>query len=128
MADHDQILSTIHAYRESFTAHDRDRWLALWTDDATQEDPVGAPVNTGPEAIGAFWDTTHALGELRLEALDEPIVVGDEALVFFRVHVGHGADRMSVPRIVDHMHFADDGRIQSLRAFWDPASMAHSPE
>jgi len=128
VAEPEQILSTIDAYAKTFTAHDRDGWLALWCEDATQEDPVGAPVNTGPEAIGLFWDNTHALGDLRLEATDEPIVVGDEALAFFRVDIGHGADRLSAPRIVDHMHFADDGRIQSLRAFWDPATLGPSPE
>jgi steroid delta-isomerase len=128
MADADEIRATLDAYVDTFKAHDKDRWLALFADDATQEDPLGAPVNTGPEAIGVFWDNTHALGDLSMEQLDEPIILGHEALMFLRVTIGHGAERMAVPRIVDHIRFTEDGRIQSLRAFWDPADIGPSPE
>lgn len=128
MPTNEEMRATLGAYVAKFSAHDRDAWLALFADDATQEDPVGAPVNTGHEAIGTFWDNTHALGDLALEVTDEPIVLEGEALLFIRVLVGHGPERMTVPRIVDHISFAGDGRIQSLRAFWDPSSMGPDPE
>jgi hypothetical protein len=54
--------------------------------------------------------------------------VGDEALVFLEVHVGHGADRLVLAQIDDHMVFDDDGRIAALRAFFDPAGIAPDPE
>ena len=34
-----------------------------------------------------------------------------------------GDTTITVPFIVDHMVFADDGRITSLRAFWDSDSI-----
>src|SRR6478672_9346563 len=111
MASPEQIRATLDAYVATFTAHDRSGWLALFASDATQEDPVGGPVNTGTEAIGGFWDATHALGDLRLEQTDEPIILGHEALLFIRVLVGSGADRLSVPRIVDHIQFTEDAKI-----------------
>ncbi len=122
MATPEQLRATLDSYVATFSAHDRDGWLALFTDDATQEDPVGAPVNTGHEAIGTFWDNTMALGDVSLEPVDEPLILDHEALLFIRAVVA-GPEPTGVPRIVDHIRFADDGRIQSLRAFWDPASM-----
>ncbi len=122
MATPEQMKATLAAYIATFTAHDREGWLELFTEDATQEDPVGAPVNTGHEAIGTFWDNTHAMGDLSLEAIDDPIVLDHEALLFIRAVIG-GPELSGIPRIVDHIRFADDARIQSLRAFWDPATM-----
>jgi hypothetical protein len=57
-----------------------------------------------------------------------PIVVGNEAIVGFQIVAGSGAERIRIPMIVDHMTFADDGRISALRAFWDPASLMLDPE
>ncbi len=122
MATTDEIQATLDQYVATFSSHDRAGWLSLFTEDATDEDPVGTPVNTGHEAIGTFWDNTHALGDLSLEVIDEPIILGHEALLFIRAVIA-GPEPSGVPRIVDHIRFADDGRIQSLRAFWDPATM-----
>ena len=49
--------------------------------------------------------------DLDLHTTAPPIVVGDEALAFLEVHVGHGAERLLLSPIVDHMVFGDDGRI-----------------
>ena len=122
MATPEQPRATLDAYVATFSAHDKEAWLALFTEDATDEDPVGSPVNTGHQAIGAFWDGVHAMGDLSLEVTDEPIVLGQEALLFIRVVIA-GQERTGVPRIVDHIRFAEDWRIQSLRAFWDPATL-----
>ncbi len=46
----------IETYCKAESAKDRDTWLSLFAPDATHEDPVGAPVNRGIEAIGAFFD------------------------------------------------------------------------
>ena len=54
MAD---IRSTIDAYCSTFTAGDRAGWLDCWADDATMEDPVGTPVKSGKDEIGAFYGT-----------------------------------------------------------------------
>lgn len=124
----EQVRSTIDAYVERFSAGDRDGWVALFTDDAHQEDPVGSPPNVGHDAIGAFYDAMLALGGPQLSLAREPVVVGDEALMFLVARTGEGAGRLRVPFIVDHLVLDDDGRIRSLRAFWDPTSMEPDPE
>ena len=84
----------IETYCKAETAKDRDTWLSLFTPDATHEDPVGAPVNQGIEAIGAFFDAGAGADGSRPAQTAPPIVVGDEALAFLEVHVGHGAERL----------------------------------
>lgn len=130
MADADQILATIEQYAARLGAGDREGWVSLFTDDARQEDPLGSPVNEGHEAIGGFFDVTSSLlGPPQMTVHDGyPIVIGNEAVVGFQVVAGSGAERIRIPLIVDHMTFADDGRISELRAFWDPASMIPDPQ
>ena len=117
----------IETYCKAETAKDRDTWLSLFAPDATHEDPVGAPVNRGVDAIGAFFDASAARMDLDLHPTSPPIVVGDEALAFLEVHVGNGDERMVLAPIVDHFVFDDDGRITALRAFFDPAGIRPDP-
>ena len=56
MPDADAIRATIEQYLARFSAGDREGWLDLWADGATMEDPVGSPIRTGRQVIGAFYD------------------------------------------------------------------------
>jgi len=118
----------IETYCKAESPKDRDTWLSLFAPDATHEDPVGAPVNHGLEAIGAFFDASAGQMDLDLHTTADPIVVGDEALAFLEVHVGQGAERLVLSPIVDHLVFDADGRITALRAFFDPAGIRPDPE
>lgn len=129
MADPAAINATIRNYAERFSAGERDAWVELFTADARQEDPVGTPVNLGHEAIGGFYDTmVGSFGVPQLSLSADPIVIGNEAMVELNVVAGSGEGRVRIPRIIDHMTFADDGRISALRAFWDPATITPDPE
>jgi steroid delta-isomerase len=129
MPDPATLRATIDNYAERFSAGDRDGWVDLFTADARQEDPVGTPVNIGHEAIGGFYDNmVGGFGVPRLALSAEPIIVGNEAMVELNVVAGSGEGRVRIPRIIDHMTFADDGRISSLRAFWDPTTIVPDPE
>lgn len=129
MPDQAAVRATVDSYAERFSAGDRDGWVALFTADARQEDPVGTPVNIGHEAIGGFYDNmVGGFGVPQLSLSQEPIIVGNEAMVELNVVAGSGEGRVRIPRILDHMTFAEDGRIESLRAFWDPTSITPDPE
>jgi steroid delta-isomerase len=128
MVDFSHAQQVIETYCKAESAKDRDTWLSLFAADATHEDPVGAPVNRGHDAIGAFFDASAAKMDLDLHTTAPPVVVGDEALAFLEVHVGHGAERMLLSPIVDHLVFDDDGLISALRAFFDPAGIRPDPE
>ena len=122
MAD---IRSTIDAYCETFSANDREGWLACWADDATMEDPVGTPLKKGKEEIGAFYDQSQELVPegVTLELTGEPVIVGDEAAIPMRVVVSMGGSKLTTP-IVDVMRFDADARIAAQRAFVDLSKLA----
>lgn len=112
------VLPLLERYCAAMTNQDRENWLDCFTDDARQEDPVGAPVNVGREAIGRFFDEN--VTDLTLSVAAPPIVVGNEVIAFLRVDIMMGEQRMELPRIVDHIVLNDDGtKFTSLRAFFD---------
>jgi steroid delta-isomerase len=116
------IRSTIERYQTTFSADDRAGWLALFTDDAVLEDPVGSAPHEGLEAIAAFWDAVHARTERGTVRMTQgPAVCGREAAWAFELDVTVKG-RRSLVEIIDHGTFADDGRIRSIRAFWSAAT------
>jgi steroid Delta-isomerase len=118
----DAVLHTIERYQSTFSADDREGWLALFTDDAVLEDPVGSPPHEGREAIAAFWDAVHARTERGSVRMTQgPAVCGLEAAWAFELDVTVKG-RRSLVEIIDHGTFADDGRIRSIRAFWSAAT------
>jgi len=117
-----EVLPLLERYCAAMTNHEREAWLDCFTDDATQEDPVGAPVNVGREAIGQFFDAN--ITDITLSVAAPPIVMGNEVLAFFRVDMMMGDQKMELPRIVDHIVLNDEGtKFKSLRAFFDYAEL-----
>ena len=123
MAPSDDIRATIDRYRAAFGDDDRAGYLALFTDDATVEDPVGSEVRTGLEAIGEFWDLVHSLSpHIDLRAAGPVCIAGHEAAFPITIVNDLGGTLMALDAI-DVMSFADDGRITTMRAYWDMAEM-----
>jgi steroid delta-isomerase len=122
-ADEAAIRATIEQYFARFSAGDRDGWLALWTDDATMEDPVGTPVKRGKDEIGAFYDQGRVAAEsIELRPSGYVIICGDQASFAMDVRPTVGGQTMVIPAI-DVMTFGPDGRISSQRAFVDFAQL-----
>ena len=117
----DRIRATVDAYVDAYARNDRAAFLALWASDGVLEDPVGTPVHEGMEAIGAFWDQARELSDRIVLKPEEIIVAGDEAVMVFEInaHIGDGG---MVLHAVDVMRCDADGRLVSVRAFWDMAS------
>ena len=123
-ASADQINATIDAYVAAFSAGDRAGYIALYTEDATLEDPVGSDVIRGREAIGTFWDGVREMAEkITLERTGSARVAGGEAAWPMRA-ITHLGDMKLVVDIIDVMSFDDEGLITTMRAFWDASEMA----
>jgi steroid delta-isomerase len=124
MADAETIRSTITRYMAAMSATDRDTWLGCFASGATLEDPVGSDVLTGVDAIGGFFDNVHAMADGITMEPTGPVRVADGQAAFpFRIVTGSGDAALAMP-VIDIMTFDDDGRITSMRAFWDMADMA----
>lgn len=107
--------AALQAYLDHFNAGDADGLTALFADDATVEDPVGAPPNHGKAAIHAFYvDAMKNGAKLSLSA---PIrgSHSNAAAMAFEAKIGN----LTV-RIVDVMTFNEAGKFTSMKAYFGP--------
>lgn len=122
-ADAATIRDTVERYCAAFTARDRDAYVSLFSDDAWIEDPVGTPRRDGHAGIGAFFDESSGMADsIELRQTGPVRVAAGEAAFPMQARPTIGGATFVVD-IIDVMTFADDGRITTMRAFWDPAEM-----
>jgi steroid delta-isomerase len=122
-ADAETIRATVDRYTSCFSARDKDAFLANFADDAWIEDPVGTDRRDGKASIGEFWDQTQGMADAVALVRTGPVrVAGGEAAFPMQARPTIGGTTFCID-IIDVMTFADDGRITTMRAFWDPAEM-----
>src|SRR5688572_13504411 len=122
-ADAATIRAAVEGYCSAFTAGDRDAYVGLFAPDAWVEDPVGTPRHEGSEAIGTFFDGARGLADKIELRLTGPVrVAAGECAFPMQARPQLGEDTF-VMDIIDVMTFDDEGRITTMRAFWDPAEM-----
>ena len=107
-------------------AGDRDGWLALFTDDAVVEDPVGpSPFNPegtghrGREAIAAFYDNVIGVNESISFAIRQSFLCGDEVANIGTIRINlAGGGAIEVDGVYCY-RVAADGKLGGIRAFWE---------
>jgi steroid Delta-isomerase len=109
------VADTVHRYIELLAAGSADELAALYTPDATVEDPVGSGVRQGHEAIRDLYRRFENLD--RTAELVSLHIIGDEAAFLACLTVTTAGSRTTIDGI-DVMTFDDDARITSMRAFW----------
>ncbi len=118
MASPEQVQAAVEAYVAAYQTNDRDAFLDAFAIDGVIVDPVGTPPHAGREARGAFWDTVHQLTERMTFDVKDVVVCGNEAAMVFGIHASTG-DAGIVLDAVDIFEVDDDGKISSMRAYWD---------
>jgi ketosteroid isomerase-like protein len=106
-------------------ARDRDRWLALFEEDALLQDPVG-PSPTDPsgqghrgiEAIAKFHDTVITWMDTFEYTIERAYTCGDEVALVVNFQIGGKAGDMDMD-LVNIYKRSDNGKLASLRSFWD---------
>jgi ketosteroid isomerase-like protein len=107
-------------------AKDREAWLALFSEDAVVEDPIGPshfdPEGTGhrgPEAIAAFYDSVVAANESIRFDIRQSFLCGDEAANVGVIRITFaGGSAIEVDGVYTYRRSTDD-RIAALRAYWE---------
>jgi ketosteroid isomerase-like protein len=107
-------------------AKDKNAWLSLFADDAVVEDPVGVSFldesgqgHRGLEAIGAFFDNNIApVDAIRFE-LHDSFAAGNEVANVATIHMSLPGGTTSRCEGVFVYRVRDDGKLVSLRAFWE---------
>ena len=115
MADADQLRGVLGRYPELLSAGDYEAIVALYHEDATIEDPVGADLLRGREAIRGFYKASA--GKVLMKLTGPVRVAGHEAAAPMRVLVGPEGHRKAID-VIDVMTFDENGQITSMRAFW----------
>ncbi len=117
------IRAAVEAYCAAFTAGDRAAYVDLFADGAWIEDPVGTDRHEGKEAIGGFFDQSSSLADsIELRQTGPVRVAAGECAFPMQARPSIGGTTFVVD-IIDVMTFDDDGKITTMRAFWDPAEM-----
>jgi steroid delta-isomerase len=117
----DDYAATVNRYLELLATGGADEITALYTDDATIEDPVGSDVRRGRGAVHEFYAAIENLSkEAELVTLR---AAGNEVAFWWRMTVNAGDSRTRLEPI-SVMTFDGDAKITSMRAFWSPADVA----
>ncbi|MGH8504456.1 MAG: steroid Delta-isomerase [Stenotrophobium sp.] len=122
MISEQKMKQGMQAYIDAFNRKDPEGIAALYSEDATVEDPVGSALKKGKAEIAAFYKMAVATGaQLSLAA---PIrgSHSNSAAMAFDVNLSMPQGK-AVIRVIDVMTFNDEGQFTSMRAFWGPGDM-----
>jgi steroid Delta-isomerase len=107
-------------------AKDKAAWLALFAEDGVVQDPVGKSFldetgegHRGHEAIAAFFDANIAPVESIRFELHDSFAAGDEVANVATIHMTLPGGATSRCEGVFVYRVRDDGKLVSLRAFWE---------
>ena len=119
--------------RAAVQAGDREAWLALFAPDGVVADPVGVSMfdptgqgHRGPEARAAFWDTVIAPNPVHMD-VHASHAGADEVANVVTITTSFPDGSRAVVDIVAIYHVDAEGKILSLRAFWEMDQIRFEP-
>ncbi|HMS89829.1 MAG TPA: nuclear transport factor 2 family protein [Acidimicrobiales bacterium] len=119
--------------RAAVQGRDRDGWLALFATDALVADPVGeSPLDPtglghrGPEARARFWDDIIAPNPIRMDIWSSA-AGGDEVANVMTITTTFPDGSAAVVDVVALYQVDDQGKVTSLRAFWQLDQLRMEP-
>ncbi|CEI80991.1 steroid Delta-isomerase [Oceanobacillus oncorhynchi subsp. incaldanensis] len=116
--DNATMKKALHAYVDAFNANDIERLIALFSDEASVEDPVGTPPKTGRKEVEAFYK--ESISGARLELLAPPRgSYRNAAAITFAVHTEKEGQPIRID-VTDVMTFDSNGKIATMHAYWGP--------
>jgi len=122
----DDTRKALNNYIKAWATNDKALLMSILADDAVFCDPVGTPEFVGHEGIGKFWDFSHTGTDRTLTpALQEIRACGSEGILRFVMQVRIPSANQGLDlSIVEYVQINDEGKIKSLRAFWDETSVS----
>jgi steroid Delta-isomerase len=118
----EMVQKAVADYFAATRAMDAQKWVETFAEDGTSYDPA-APPATGPEALRQFFQAiAGAFKEVGLTE-DNVFVVGSEAAVKWTGRgVAHNG-REVVFEGIDFFEINEAGKIQTVRAYWNPSTL-----
>jgi steroid delta-isomerase len=119
----DRIQKAVADYFAATRAMDAQAWVSTFAADAISNDPVGAPPTSGHDALRQFFDGIVGAFEKVGLFEDQVFVSGNEAAVKWTGR-GTGKNGREITfEGIDVFEVNDEGKIQTIRAYWNPAAM-----
>lgn len=110
-------------YFAAIRAMDIDSWLSTFAEDAVSHDPVGAPPLSGHAALRQFFEGIAGAFERVGLFEDQVFINGNEAAVKWTGR-GTGKNGREVSfEGIDVFEVNEEGKIQTVRGYWNPAAM-----
>ncbi len=116
------ITEVVNAYFDAICSLNCEAWIATVATDAVSHEP-GNPPLAGHEMLRAFFNGVAGGFESIRMLPDQIFVVGNEAGVKWSASGLGKTGRPAKFEGIDVFTFSDDGKIQSIKAYWDPAAM-----
>jgi steroid delta-isomerase len=117
------VSQTVKDYFAALRAMDEKAWVNTFAEDAVSYDPVNAPAIVGHQKLAEFFQSvTAAFKEVGLTE-DQVFIAGNSAAVKW---TGRGISKQGRKvhfEGIDVIEVNDAGKIQTLRAYWNPAEM-----
>src|SRR6267378_4075964 len=119
----DKISRAVRAYFLAIRAMDADAFANTFAEDGTTCDPIGAPPISGRPAIREFLQSICK--NFKSVALNEDavFVAGSGAAVKWTGHGTSASGKEVKFEGIDVFEMNQDGKIQNLWAYWNPAEM-----
>ena len=119
----DKISRAVRAYFLALRAMDADGFANTFAEDGTTFDPVGTPGITGRDAIREFLQSICQNFKTVGLTEDSIFVAGNGAAVKWTGHGTSNNGREVRFEGIDMFEVNEDGKIQTVRAYWNPAEM-----
>jgi steroid delta-isomerase len=122
----DDVRKVLQNYITAWKTNDKALLLSIVSDDVVFCDPVGTPEFVGLEGISRFWDFAHTGADRTLNpVLEEIRACANEGVLRFtmQVRIPSANEGLNLS-IIEYVLINDEGKIKSLRAFWDETSVS----
>jgi steroid delta-isomerase len=119
----DKISRAVRAYFLAIRAMDADGFADSFAEDGTTFDPVGSPAITGRNGLREFFQSICS--NFKSVALNEDsvFVAGNGAAVKWTGRGTSTSGKEVKFEGVDVIEVNEDGKIQTIHAYWNPAEM-----
>jgi len=114
-------------------ARDREGWLGIFAEGAVVQDPVGVSFldetgegHHGREAIGRFWDDVISQNPVRMDIVSSH-AGGDEVANYLTITTTFPDGSSVAGEMIAIYRVGEDGRVESLRAFWEADQLRFTP-
>ena len=118
-----RVEAAVADYVRTVSARDKSAWIALFDKAAVLHEPVGATPAEGREGLEQVWQVfTGPFATLTLR-IDEVFYSGSGAAARWSAKASATGGRSTGFSGITVFEVDDDGRIQTVMSYWDPAAV-----